>query len=114
VFGGVSTRLDRLVILVRNLDRAVRGYEDLGFAVTPGGEHADGVSGAPCGLLGDAGAGGRGETPHRRLGSRAVCGGVVRDVPGRTGSWAGGSPRGPASGSWSGSSGVKAVLTGTR
>jgi hypothetical protein len=32
------------VILVRDLDRAVRGYEGLGFAVTPGGEHADGLT----------------------------------------------------------------------
>ncbi len=38
------TRLDHLVILVRNLDRAVRGYEELGFTVTPGGEHADGLT----------------------------------------------------------------------
>jgi catechol 2,3-dioxygenase-like lactoylglutathione lyase family enzyme len=40
----VLTRLDHLVILVRDLDRAVRGYEGLGFAVTPGGEHADGLT----------------------------------------------------------------------
>lgn len=38
------TRLDHLVILVRNLDRAARDYETLGFAVTPGGEHADGLT----------------------------------------------------------------------
>ncbi len=38
------TRLDHVVILVRDLDRAVRDYEDLGFAVTPGGEHADGLT----------------------------------------------------------------------
>ena len=38
------TRLDHLVILVRDLDRAVRGYEGLGFTVTPGGEHADGLT----------------------------------------------------------------------
>ncbi len=38
------TRLDHLVILARDLDRAVRGYEELGFAVTPGGEHADGLT----------------------------------------------------------------------
>jgi catechol 2,3-dioxygenase-like lactoylglutathione lyase family enzyme len=44
VSGGVLTRLDHLVILVRDLDRAVRGYEGLGFAVTPGGEHADGLT----------------------------------------------------------------------
>jgi len=36
--------LDHLVILVRDLDRAVRDYERLGFAVTPGGEHADGLT----------------------------------------------------------------------
>jgi catechol 2,3-dioxygenase-like lactoylglutathione lyase family enzyme len=40
----VLTRLDHLVILVRDLDRAVCGYEELGFAVTPGGEHADGLT----------------------------------------------------------------------
>ena len=38
------TRLDHLVILVRDLDRAVRDYARLGFAVTPGGEHADGLT----------------------------------------------------------------------
>jgi hypothetical protein len=32
------------VILVRDLDRAVRGYEELGFTATPGGEHADGLT----------------------------------------------------------------------
>ncbi len=37
-------RLDHLVILVRDLDQAVRDYEGLGFAVTPGGEHADGLT----------------------------------------------------------------------
>ncbi|MDQ3942902.1 MAG: VOC family protein, partial [Actinomycetota bacterium] len=42
--GAMLTRLDHLVIQVRNLDRAVRGYEDLGVAVTPGGEHADGLT----------------------------------------------------------------------
>ncbi len=40
----VLTRLDHLVILVRDLDRAIRDYETLGFAVTPGGEHADGLT----------------------------------------------------------------------
>jgi Glyoxalase-like domain len=40
----VLTRLDHLVILTSHLDRAVRGYEALGFAVTPGGEHADGLT----------------------------------------------------------------------
>ena len=38
------TRLDHLVILVRDLDRAAGDYEDLGFAVTPGGTHADGLT----------------------------------------------------------------------
>lgn len=38
------TRLDHLVVLVRDLDRAVRDYAELGFAVTPGGEHADGLT----------------------------------------------------------------------
>jgi catechol 2,3-dioxygenase-like lactoylglutathione lyase family enzyme len=37
-------RLDHLVILVRDLDQAVRNYEGLGFAATPGGEHADGLT----------------------------------------------------------------------
>jgi catechol 2,3-dioxygenase-like lactoylglutathione lyase family enzyme len=40
----VLTRLDHLVILVRDLDRAIRDYETLGFTVTPGGEHADGLT----------------------------------------------------------------------
>jgi hypothetical protein len=40
----VLTRLDHLVILVRDLDRAVRDYEELGFTVAPGGEHADGLT----------------------------------------------------------------------
>jgi hypothetical protein len=40
----VLTRLDHLVILTSHLDRAVRGYEGLGFAVMPGGEHADGLT----------------------------------------------------------------------
>ena len=38
------TRLDHVVILVGDLDLAVRGYEELGFTVTPGGEHADGLT----------------------------------------------------------------------
>ena len=38
------TRLDHLVILVRDLGLAVRDYEGLGFTVTPGGEHADGLT----------------------------------------------------------------------
>src|SRR3712207_5990352 len=37
-------RLDHLVILVRDLDQAGRNYEGLGFAATPGGEHADGLT----------------------------------------------------------------------
>jgi hypothetical protein len=36
--------LDHLVILTSHLDWAVRGYEELGFAVTAGGEHADGLT----------------------------------------------------------------------
>jgi catechol 2,3-dioxygenase-like lactoylglutathione lyase family enzyme len=36
--------LDHLVILTEDLDRATRGYERLGFSVTPGGEHADGLT----------------------------------------------------------------------
>jgi len=40
----VLTRLDHLVILVRDLDRAIRDYETLGFTVTPDGEHADGLT----------------------------------------------------------------------
>ena len=38
------TRLDHLVVLVGDLDLAVRDYETLGFTVTPGGEHADGLT----------------------------------------------------------------------
>jgi glyoxalase-like protein len=41
---GVLRRVDHLVILSGHLDGAVRGYEELGFAVTPGGEHADGLT----------------------------------------------------------------------
>jgi catechol 2,3-dioxygenase-like lactoylglutathione lyase family enzyme len=40
----VLTRLDHLVILVRDLELASADYERLGFAVTPGGEHADGLT----------------------------------------------------------------------
>ena len=38
------TRLDHLVILVYDLDLAAADYERLGFVVTPGGEHADGLT----------------------------------------------------------------------
>ena len=38
------TRLDHLVVLVSDLDQAIRGCEGLGFAVTSGGEHADGLT----------------------------------------------------------------------
>ena len=38
------TRLDHLVILVRDLEPASADYERLGFAVMPGGEHADGLT----------------------------------------------------------------------
>jgi hypothetical protein len=37
-------RLDHLVILVGDLDLAAADYERLGFTVTPGGEHADGLT----------------------------------------------------------------------
>jgi hypothetical protein len=40
----VLTRLDHLVILVRGLQLASADYERLGFAVTAGGEHADGLT----------------------------------------------------------------------
>jgi hypothetical protein len=40
----VLTRLDHLVILVRDLELAASDYESLGFTVTPGGEHADGLT----------------------------------------------------------------------
>ena len=40
----VLTRLDHLVILVRNLEIASADYGRLGFVVTPGGEHADGLT----------------------------------------------------------------------
>src|SRR5712691_6594820 len=36
--------IDHIVILVHDLDRAVRDYMALGFTVVPGGEHADGRS----------------------------------------------------------------------
>lgn len=36
--------LDHLVILVSDLDQAVADYQALGFAVTPGGTHADGLT----------------------------------------------------------------------
>jgi len=38
------TGLDHLVILVRDLEQAARDYGRLGFSVTPGGEHADGLT----------------------------------------------------------------------
>ena len=38
------TRLDHLVILVPDLEGAVGDYGRLGFGVTPGGEHADGLT----------------------------------------------------------------------
>ena len=37
-------RLDHLVILVHDLGWATRDYEGLGFRVTSGGEHADGLT----------------------------------------------------------------------
>lgn len=36
--------LDHLVILVSNLDQAIADYSVLGFTVTPGGAHADGLT----------------------------------------------------------------------
>ena len=41
-------RLDHLVILVRDLDQAVREYEVLGFTVTPAGPVAEHANGATC------------------------------------------------------------------
>ncbi len=40
----MPTRLDHLVILVPDLEEAVGDYGRLGFTVTPGGEHADGLT----------------------------------------------------------------------
>ncbi len=40
----MPTRLDHLVILVQDLEAAIRDYGRLGFRVTPGGEHADGLT----------------------------------------------------------------------
>jgi hypothetical protein len=40
----VLTRLDHLVILVRDLELASADYGRAGFNVTPGGEHADGLT----------------------------------------------------------------------
>jgi hypothetical protein len=40
----VLIRLDHLVILVRDLELASADYKSLGFTVTPGGEHADGLT----------------------------------------------------------------------
>jgi len=37
-------KLDHTVILVNNLDQAVQDYTQLGFTVSPGGEHAGGIS----------------------------------------------------------------------
>ena len=36
--------LDHLIILANDLEQATRDYEQLGFRVTPGGEHADGLT----------------------------------------------------------------------
>lgn len=36
--------IDHIVILVEELEAAIRDYETLGFTVVPGGEHADGAS----------------------------------------------------------------------
>ena len=40
----MPTRLDHLVILVRDLGEAIEDYGRLGFSATPGGEHADGLT----------------------------------------------------------------------
>jgi biotin operon repressor len=40
----MSLSLDHLVIPVDDLETAARRYEELGFIVTPGGEHADGLT----------------------------------------------------------------------
>ena len=40
----MPARLDHLVILVRDLEEAARDYGRLGFRVTPGGEHSDGLT----------------------------------------------------------------------
>lgn len=40
----MSRRLDHLVVLALDLEQATREYEQLGFTVTPGGEHADGLT----------------------------------------------------------------------
>ncbi len=40
----MPVRLDHLVILVRDLEEAAGDYGRLGFRVTPGGEHADGLT----------------------------------------------------------------------
>jgi hypothetical protein len=36
--------LDHLVILVEELEGAIADYEELGFRVTPGGKHTDGLT----------------------------------------------------------------------
>jgi hypothetical protein len=36
--------IDHIVIAVRDLDETSRDYQDAGFTVTPGGEHADGAT----------------------------------------------------------------------
>ena len=36
----MPTAIDHVVILVEDLDQAVRQYEQLGFTVVPGGKHA--------------------------------------------------------------------------
>lgn len=40
----MSLKLDHLVILVRDLQQAQTDYRQLGFTVTPGGTHADGLT----------------------------------------------------------------------
>jgi hypothetical protein len=36
--------LDHLMILVEEVEGIIAGYEELGFRVTPGGEHADSLT----------------------------------------------------------------------
>ena len=39
-----TLKLDHTVVLVNDLDQAVKDYTQLGFTVSPGGEHAGGIS----------------------------------------------------------------------
>ncbi len=44
------TGLDHVVVVVPNLDQAIRGFARLGFVVTPGGRHSTGTHNALVGL----------------------------------------------------------------